>query len=207
MRQDIAETLRERDFEPVIIAVPNGSTDQFVSAVLAQARMAVCDQRLAGMTGKTQGAEIVAALTKRKVPAILYSQKKSEDVPELRRYFDLIPRFVDRDELSTADLFATFASITRELDEGVSKERRLYRTLVRVEERFGPHRASIVIPAWRLDESLEISTEDVGIELRDRLVPGARLFGQVNLHALRAEDIFVRNFEAAEPPDQDDGFA
>lgn len=207
MRDDIATTLRGFDFEPVEVSVQGGSANQIVAEVLANARMAVCDQRLNSMTA-TRGAEIVAELTRRKVPAILYSQKKKEDAPELRKFFEFIPLFLNRDQLAEANLRVVFSNITEELKQGITRERKAYRTLIRVEELFvRERRASIVIPAWRLNESLEISTDDMNPSLRPHVVEGARFFGRVNLHAPDADDIFVKDFELAASPDPNDGLA
>lgn len=207
MRDDIATTLRQHNFEPVDIILQNGSTDQIVSRVLDSAHLAVCDQRLNGMTGNTEGARIVAELIRRKVPAILYSERKKDDTPELRRYFDTIPCFLDRNELSESDLANRFASISRELDQGVSKERRAYRTLVRVEEIIGHQRAAVVIPAWHPDESLEISTDDIDKDIRDQVKSGTYLIANVNLHARTADSLFAKDFRIAKKPYAEDGLA
>ena len=207
MREDVATTLREGNCEPVFVTLQDGSTEQIVAMILETAQTALCDQRLGSMTSRTQGAEIVAELTRRRVPAILYSERKEEDTPELRRYFDLIPRFLNREELSQSDLLATFASISREFEEGVPKERRPYRTLIRVEEMLGRNRAAIAIPAWHVNELVEISTDDIEPDIRTRVTAGTRLFAKVNLHAALAQSIFVKEFELAVPPEPSDGLA
>lgn len=206
-RDDVMETLRAtKRYEPIAVDVAGLSISEVVDAIAASAGKAVCDQRLDKAT-RTPGAAYVTEMTRRRLPSILYSEQKNENLPELRHFLPAVPRFYRRTDLHTLDIAATFAEIAYEF-EHPPKEKREYRTLLRVVEIRGHGRIAVIIPAWNADEQVEISTDDIeDSAIRKALKSGTRLFARSNLHAEDSASLFFEGFEIAGDLDPNDGLA
>ncbi|MHB8461023.1 MAG: hypothetical protein ACYDA1_00100 [Vulcanimicrobiaceae bacterium] len=177
----------------------------YLEEIVRETTFVLCDLRLKPMTAE-RGADIVASLTERKFPAVLFSQQLEDDIPEFRDKIDKIPKMFTRDEIyETADFRQLIRQVRNSLAH-VPLTSKAYRSLARIESREGFRRIEVVVPAWS-SRSFEISLDCFPEPVRDDLVPDAHLYVSINLHAERQEEVFLHFLEIAPTPGDDGDLA
>jgi hypothetical protein len=200
MRDEISARVTSFGFE----AIPLDATAQTPSGIAESCsgvHYVICDQRLDRST-KVTGAEVVAELSTRRIPAVLLSQYKEEEVPGYRHVLDRVPIFLTRREFDVVDVRDVLTAAERILSVR-PLERKPYKALLRVVELLSARRLVVRIPAWHVDDEIELSLESIRPDDRDRVKVGDRLFGSVNLHATDALDVFVRDAYIGDEPETD----
>ena len=205
----MSEFVRDAGYEPIVLAPPFGDLADLHGRMRDEAVDAVvCDHRLRGRAHFT-GAEAVADLVKRHVPAVLVTQYADTDAAVPIRYWrDRIPVLLSRDQADAESIREALAACAREIRGEYLPGRRPWRALLQVDGTSmdsGELAVEVRVLPWNPLEVVRFPAALVPPELQDRLVEGGYLFAQVNLGAERQEDLYFRDFEAAPDPDQDDG--
>ena len=102
------------------------------------------------------------------------------------------------------------AIIDSELQGHIPETRVPYRVLLRIiniEKESYEKVIDVIIPGWNPYRAVRFPASLIPPELQRKLVPGVRLFAQVNIGAKNSDDLYFRNFELADEPDDDDGLA
>lgn len=204
--------IQEAGFTPIVLEGPLRSVDIAVDAVVKNGDWALCDHRLQlQKMAPFYGAELVAKLYDKHVPAILISQYTNIDIGvSIRRWRHKIPAVFTHREFET-DLVRD--ALEQCLDEFAGKphpRRRPYRTLVRVVQRTqdsGEDVIDVMVPGWRVDEAVRLPVSLIPETIRRKAQPGQRFFAQVNTGAEVSEELFFKDFQLAEDPDERDGIA
>ena len=200
MRDEISTRVAAFGFKAVPLDVtaqtPSGIADTCVGVDYV-----ICDQRLNRST-KVTGAEVVAELSARRLPAVLLSQYKEEEVPGYRHVLDRVPIFLTRRQFDVMNIGEVLEAAQRILAVR-PLDRKPYKALLRVIELLPARRLVVRIPAWHVDDEIELSLESIRPEDRDHVSVGDRLFGSVNLHASDALDIYVRDAYIGDNPEVD----
>jgi len=87
-----------------------------------------------------------------------------------------------------------------ELAGDVQPNRRLWRTLVRIEavgQDAGTHFFLAVVPGWDSSRSIRLSFQEVPEHIRAHLKPGTRLHARVNIGAETLEELYFEDWEAS----------
>jgi hypothetical protein len=178
-------------------AGPLPDIEGFVGKILRSTDAAICDYRLrirkyAGF----DGAEAVAALLTRGVPAILYTRYQTADIDEIRVFRRHIPSLIRPDELSPDTIAEAFLRCTEEIAGTYRPDRRPWRTVVRIEEHDRERRVVyVVVPAWNSNEVVRILERSLPNQITD---PGAdrdRYIAQVNIGADSTESLYFDSWE------------
>lgn len=205
----MGEFVREAGFEPVVLAPPFGNLDDLYGRVRGGAADAVvCDHRLRGQAAFS-GAEAVADLVKRHIPAVLVTQYVDTDAAvSIRRWRDRIPVLLPRDDADAERVRDALTACVREIRGEYLPGRRPWRALIQIDGTANDSGERVVearVLPWNPLEVVRFPAALVPSELQERLIEGGYLFAQVNIGADRAEDLYFRDFEAApEPATEDD---
>jgi|GEM_PF-6613047 len=205
MREELAYRIKEQSLEPVLISGPFKSIDDLIAEILGSAQFALCDLQIKPIINAS-GSEVVARLTERRFPSILFSQRVDTGIAEFRDILDRIPAFLTRDELDQKDLRNEYADISASL-LAEAPEKRAYPTILRVEAVHSDGRVDFIIPGWSPSEIIEMSRRKMPAKVADAIAVGSHVFASVNLGARSQEMLYIKNLELAEEPDDDDGLA
>ena len=173
--------------------------------ILRGAEAAVCDHRLRPQGfAKFDGAELVAFLISKSLPAILISQFVDQDYDvSIRHWRAKLPSVLSRDEFR-ADTFAAALEICRKEIRGVlTPQRRRHRVLIRIvdiQNEANQRVVDAIIPAWSRKTAVRFPFAIVPLRLRARLKKNGYLIAQVNLGTNRPEDLFFDKFEKPPTP-------
>ena len=212
-----AGVAEEAELIPSIISESEGSFDsrgQLLERVKAtRCEAVICDHRLS-QTGFAQftGAEFVASLFLKGIPAVLLSTFSSVDgETSIRLHRARIPSLINRGDLDPDELMTALRRCESELAGHVSPERQLCRTLVRIEEVSAESDipvADAIVHTWNPGcairfplDLIEDSSIKAAVEARKNLP--IRLFAKVNVGSEKESDLFLQAFEWAPEPDID----
>jgi len=179
-------------------------------AVAQQVDVTICDHRLQPrQLAPFFGAEAVAELVKRSHVAVLVTGYFDMDFDtSIRQYRAHIPALLEREQLQEPDLLQqTVDTVQREIGGDISAARRLHRTIVRVGDIANENSAPVLdvfIPGWRPSQAVRMPAavlpEHLAVDIRR--LRGRHLVAQVNVGALRKEDVFFGAVEdVVEPKD------
>ncbi len=212
-RSDAAEStsveLEDAGFTPIVLKDGFKEVGELVAAVKEVAEAAVCDHRL-GFTGYAPflGAEAVAALVEARVPSVLVTTFPMDFEVSIRAWRDRIPAVLNRSELRDPDAVRyAFQICSDELAGQPSTTRVLRRTILtldKVTDDEGQRVADAVIPAWDPITAVRFPVSLMG-DVSAAAKAGESFFAYVNTGARRSEDLVLKHFSLAPPPDPDDG--
>lgn len=162
----------------------------------------ICDLNLKTKNySADNGDVIVSSLYRRRIPALLCTRWAGHLSDEVRYRRREIPVVLNPTDLSPEAIANAFQICAQEFTGVFSRERRPWRTLIRVEsgERAGAghHRLDVVIPAWDPEVALSFVVPSDGssaiAEICGRVSEGQtiRVFGNVNLGAASPDDIYI----------------
>ncbi|BBC26950.1 hypothetical protein ABRG53_c111 (plasmid) [Pseudanabaena sp. ABRG5-3] len=196
-------------FEPILIYKNDkysSDVNKFADYIASQQVYAVlCDHRLfLDSFANFYGAQLVAALYDRKIPAILVTQNFSIDLNvSIRKYRDKIPVLIERGNINPSEIIKGIECCYSELNIGLSPSRKPYNTLVRIESMSNEDGESVVdavIPSWHYDTVVRFPKSIIPEYLHEHLRIGDRLFADVNIGAETYDQIYLKNFEIAPDP-------
>ena len=208
----------EADLIPSIISDGEGSfshTDQLLKRVLGTGCSAViCDHRLSqtGFASFT-GAEFVAILYEKRIPAVLLSTFSGIDSEtSIKLHRARIPSLIARDDLDPDQVLRGLEFCESELAGHIAPERQLRRTLVRIEgisKESETAVADAIVHTWNPDRAVRFPLEiiddrSIRKALTENPALPARLFAEVNVGCRDDGDLFFRSFEWAPEPNIDD---
>lgn len=189
-----------------------GSTDQLLKLVSSDGCDAViCDHRLSqtGFAAFT-GAEFVANLFRKSIPGVLLSTFSSIDSEtSIRLHRAEIPSLIDRETLDPNGLLAALRRCESELEGQVAPERRLWRTLVRIESTSSESEmpvADAIVHTWNPDHAVRFPLDLIeDPEIREAVMASdqtpTRLFAKVNIGCRSESELFLQDFEWAPGPE------
>jgi hypothetical protein len=193
--------VRDLRLEPVPEAGPLASLEEFAGEAAKRTQGAVCDYQLGARNyAPFHGAALVAAWYELGYPALLCTKWEQAVIDEMRRFRPRIPVLIKPSELDPDRLVAGLEVCIRELRGERTSSRRVWRTLVRVED-VSPDRnmrAYVVLPAWDNERVVRIPVTDIPEAVRPAVKPDARLYAWVNLGAETNEELFFDRWEVAE---------
>lgn len=216
--KDSAETaawdLEEAGYKPILIV--DGSfrnVDELVSKIPQDTSAVVCDQRLRKSGFATfEGSDLIAALYDLKIPAILNTQYFDIDDVPIRKHRHKIPVLLSKqyDILNEETLGAGIQKCKAEFEGNFSKDRKPYRTIVRVldiDTNYRDNVVDVVISGWRPDipVPLPLALIREWIDFEPHI--GDLLIAKVNVGAEKAEDLYFTDFEIAPNPEDVDEFS
>jgi hypothetical protein len=164
-----------------------------------EADAAIFDHRLTPRNyAAFQGAEAVAALYDVHFPALLVTAWSIEDIDNIRPYRRKIPVMIRSGGLESKIIRDSILKCLNEFRDNYTKERIPHRVLLRVED-VDTQFAYIIIPSWDPRNGLKLPKKIFPWKF-GQVKSGIRLFAEVNIGALKNEDLYFDKFEIAEKP-------
>jgi hypothetical protein len=193
------------------IAVPSelGSLEETIAFIQAHAQAAICTHRLASQGGtRFYGAELVAALYDRKIPALLVTQYTDIDIhTTIRRWRDKIPVILHLRELSFETVTEHLKTCLAELRGDIPETRRPYRVMlniVDVQEVAGEKVIDVTVGRWDHYQVVRFPITLAPQELHIHMQPEAWLFADVNIGAEYHDELYFRSIALAPTPEYDE---
>jgi CheY-like chemotaxis protein len=199
-REAMAEIVTDASFQPVIQEARLNSLNDLIGNLHKQADAAIFDHRLTPRNyAAFQGAEAVAALYEKHFPALLITAWSIEDIDNIRPYRRKIPVMIKSGGLEAKIIQDSILKCLNEFQNNYTKERIPHRVLLRVED-VDTQFIYIIIPSWDPRNGLKLPKKIFPREF-GKIKPGVRLYAEVNIGALKNEDLYFDKFEIAEKPD------
>ncbi len=213
-RPDGAELLKyqveDANCEPILISCPAPPLDDLPSLIEPKTGF-IFDHYLApGNCAQYVGAEAVALMYSRKVPALLVTTYSMDVDVSIRRWRSGIPVLLDRDDVDQDSLNAGFAKCLRELRDGPPPSRQTLPAIVRVERIFtetGESVLDVIVGSWNPRKAVRLPLALLPQNLRGGIAIGTRFVANVNVGAESGDELFFDNFRAAPEPSANDGLA
>lgn len=200
VRQAYAEQVKDLQLEPVSEAGPLTSLEGFAREAAGRTQGAVCDYQLGARNyASFHGAALVAKWYELGYPALLCTKWEQAVIDEMRRFRARIPVLIKPSELDPDRLLTGLEVCIRELRGERAPSRRVWRTLVRVEDvsRDRNTFAFVVLPAWDNERVVRIPLSDIPEPIRSGVKADLRLYAWVNLGAETNEELFFDRWEVS----------
>lgn len=199
-RDAMAESIVDADLQPVIQQERLNSLEDLIGNLEGGADAAICDHRLKPRNyASFQGAEAVAELYRMHFPALLITAWSTEDIDNIRPYRREIPILVRSGGLEPQIIRDGIVVCLNEFENNYLKERKPHRILIRIED-VDSSFIYIIIPSWDSNTGLRLPRSIIPTHFGE-IMPGMRLFSEVNIGASKNEDLYFSQFEMAEEPD------
>lgn len=199
-RDVYALPIEDSEMEAVPESGPFHTLAECVSRISATAQAALSDYKLGVRNFATfNGAELAAALYKRRVPAVLCTRYETAEIDHIRPLRAWIPALMSPDELHADSLVVALSRCINEYADRFLEARRAWRALVRIEEiHIEPGQGTTVdvcVPSWNHGRVIRLRREELPSALHPALKEGGRIYAQVNTGAERIEEIYFRDWE------------
>jgi hypothetical protein len=204
-REAMAECVIDASLKPIIIDESLPSMKVFIQKLIAEPdAAAIFDHHLMpGNYAVFTGAEAVASLYQHRFPALLVTAWSSADIDNIRRFRRFIPTLIQSGDAEADTITHGLQQCLQEFDGRYAPERKPWRTLVRVEDISRESKIALVnavIPAWNPNQVVRFPLDLVDRKYHEIVNTGIRFFAQVNIGAVRQDDLFFEKFELAEKP-------
>ena len=165
----------------------------------------LCDHRLRiNGLARFDGAEFIASLYTRGIPAVLLTQYHQDADSSIRLFRHKIPSLLQRDQITPESLIDGLSVCWNELHNEVLPTRVGHRSLVEIVELTNEAQevvADAFVPGWSPNTSVRFPLKLVPESLQRKIKKTtgnkerAYLFASVNIGAEKSEDLFFKEFE------------
>lgn len=191
--------VEELSVQPLSENGPFSSVAECVTRVLESAHAAISDFKLRVKNYATfNGAELVASLYERRVPAILCTRFEWADIDQIRPYRARIPSLLRPDELDAESLELALGKCIEEFRSEFAQTRRPWKALVRIEDIHAePGQGTSVdvcVPSWNNNVMIRLREPELPAWMQGCLRQNERVYADVNLGAERPEDLYFANW-------------
>lgn len=194
-RMAYSYSIQDLNLEPIRVDGPLLTIQGFLATIPNGAEAVICDHHLRKRQyANFDGAETVAALYCKKIPAVLYTRYE-DIIDDIRPYRQYIPAMLAPD-FEPESLVHGFRQCIEEFGQIFRPSRRPWRALVRV-ERIEEERSlvHVVIPAWDPDTVIRYPMEFLPEAMRNRLNVQLRFHAQINLGAETRDELYFKDWE------------
>lgn len=140
------------------------------------------------------GAEIVSMCYSLNKPGILVTRYDKTQIMEIRRFRDRIPVILNPSEFEADTIYQSLEICIRELNGEIRADRKLWRTLVRVDS-FDEHHIYIIIPGWDTTEVISVARKELPQEVEAVIDVDKRLHVGANIGCENPNDLYFSNWE------------
>jgi hypothetical protein len=142
------------------------------------------------------GAEFVAKCFDKNIPSILVTRYDKAQMSEIRKYRSKIPVLINPAHLDSELIPPSFEICIKERKGVVRKDRKLHRTLIRVDSIELPH-VYIIIPGWDSREIIPIHVDEITNEdVRQALQADKKVHVKANIGCESLNDLYFADWES-----------
>jgi hypothetical protein len=203
--------LQHAGLEPHSISGQFQRVADLVEKIVERADAAVCDHYLQPADyASFYGAELVAALYRRRFPAVLISQFIDQDYDvSIRKWRHWIPVILSKDQADPDQVIRGLDICRREHLGEFIPSRQACRTLVEVVRKSseaGQTVIDVLVPTWNSRQPVRLPISLIPATLRRKVDIGTRLIAKVNTGAESSADLYFFDFEEAPAPLPEEDF-
>lgn len=198
--------LKRRGFDVARVIPPTPTLEDTLNEIMRVSDAALCDHHLqGGHKVEFSGAQLVARLTERRFPAVLFTGVLPDQRYGIRREMSHIPSFLTREAdggLGNQRVLEALTESVAEVRDGrTSARRRGRRTLVSVvNSRLSgnEHLVEVVVSGWARRESMEIPADLLATPWAGspHKAVGLTFFASVNVAEMESDHLFFADFES-----------
>jgi CheY-like chemotaxis protein len=206
----LERSLKRRGYEVTTVVPSTPQLEDAIAEVMAVSDATLCDHALrGGLNVRFSGAELVAALTERGFPAVLFTGVLPEERYAIRRNMAHIPGFLHREDgLRPATVLSALTESINEVRGGRPPPRRLARrtpvTVVGTRSTGPELLVALSISGWPGETPVEVPADLLPEPWRHhpREAEGKTFLARVNIGEEDEDRLFLRDFEP-EPVETD----
>jgi hypothetical protein len=168
--------------------------------------LVVCDHRLYehGNYANYSGAAAIKACYQSGRGGVLVTAWEKDDAESsIREFRRWIPVLIHSTELDQSNLETALIQADREVREKIPIRGRLpYRTIMTITnivQRGKEKIVKVIMSQWNIKEEVGFPLRIIPYEMQTKVAPGELLIAQVNIEAMRAEDLYFTEFESLNP--------
>ncbi len=114
-------------------------------------------------------------------------------IDEIRKYRQKIPIILSPEDFDPDSLLRGLEICVNEFKGKLIPERKLWRTLVKIEDINETH-VYLLIPAWNPNKIILVNRNIITLHISDRLSSDMRLFAKVNIGASPASELYFSDW-------------
>lgn len=139
------------------------------------------------------GAEFISQCYDKHIPSILVTRYE-DSYNEIRPFKKNIPVVLNPADFNPDSLFNGLLLCINEFKGLVSPARKIWRTLVRIEDA-DEKTISIILPSWNRNIVIELERNEMPAEISHLAIPDSHFYASVNIDAEDSCELFFQNWE------------
>lgn len=195
-RQVLEYTVADTDVMPVIQNERIDNLSNYLNEFIGHQDAVVSDHHLKKKNYfPVNGAEVIFQCYKRRIPSVLVTKYEQAEIVEIRKRRRNIPVILNPDEFDPETLLYGLSTCINEFKGVVLPERKLWRTLIQVDDVSENSNFFIIIPSWNPQETISINKSELPPEISSIIKPDMRLHARANIGADNVNDLFFTDWE------------
>ena len=192
--------VEDAELTPVIEQGPFKSLDDCVNYVKSSVEAVLSDYKLrVKRFAEFNGAELVAKLYDKRIPAVLCTRYESIEIDHIRPFRPRIPALLRPDEMHSDAFVAALEQCIGEFNNKFVQTRKAWRAVVQIEDvHMEPGQGATVdlsIPSWSSGRLVRLHRDEFPLAVHSHLREGNRLYAKINTGAERAEELYFADWE------------
>lgn len=194
-RTSFVESLNDSAFEPFSLDQQIVDVNAFINEQIGPAVAVISDHQLKKANYfPMNGAEFVALCYTKHIPSILVTRYEKTQMTEIRKFRQHIPVLINPSDFDIDCIHISLEICVREFKGIIRSDRKLQRTLVRIDAVDDTH-IYIIIPGWDSSEIISIGRNELPIEVRAVVAADKRMHVKTNIGCENQNDLFFTEWE------------
>ncbi|MBI2282445.1 MAG: hypothetical protein HYU71_01920 [Bacteroidetes bacterium] len=140
------------------------------------------------------GAHFISRCYEKHIPSVLVTKYETASYHEIRPFKKKIPVVLTPEQFNPDTLLSALQECINEFKGNLSQTRKTWRTLIRFDD-VEEQSAKIILPSWNRNQGINLSMDEIPVELRHLLKPDFRVYAYVNLDAEDQHELYFENWE------------
>jgi hypothetical protein len=140
------------------------------------------------------GAQVVSMCFDRHIPSVLVTKYDQAQMSEIRRFRSKIPVILNPSQFAEDTIIRSLEICIKELKGEFRSDRKLWRTLIRIDSIEGNH-IYIIVPSWDSKGAISIAKEELPAEIRSIIEVDKRMHVQINIGCENINDLYFGSWE------------
>jgi hypothetical protein len=140
------------------------------------------------------GAQVVSMCYERLIPSLLVTRYDPTQKSEIRKFRNKIPVIINPSDFGEETVVRGLETCINEFNGQLRADRRLWRTLVRIDS-FDENHIYIIIPGWDTTEAIAVGMDEIPANIIAIIEEDKRLHVEINIGCESVNDLYFGNWE------------